>query len=65
MFFEVGFHRILRVSPTVNYVPPSDVGMVCSLLVTSGLVMLCRLFVMARRMREMFGCLLVMFCSFL
>jgi hypothetical protein len=57
--------RLLRVSPTVNYVAPSDVGVVCSLLVTSGLVMLCRFSVMASGVREMFGCLLVMFCSFL
>ena len=65
MLFEVGFHRIFRVASAVNYVAPSDVGMVCSLLVTSGLVMLCRFSVMASGMREMFGCLFVMFCSFL
>ena len=38
--------------------------MVCTLLVTSSLVMLCRFSVVASGMREMFRCLLVMFCSF-
>jgi hypothetical protein len=65
VLFEVGLHRIFRVASAVNYMAPSYVGMVCSLLVTSSLVMLCRLSVMASGMREMFGRLLVMFCSFL
>ena len=78
MFFEVGFHRIFRVASAVNYVALATttisehheenspgVGVVCSLLVTSSLVMLCRFSVMASGMREMFGCLLVMFCNFL
>ena len=49
----MGLHRLFSVSPAVNYVTPSYVGMVCSLLVTSGLVMLGRFPVMARGMREM------------
>ena len=78
VFFEVGFHRIFRVASAVNYVALATttisehheenspgVGVVCSLLVTSSLVMLCRFSVMASGMREMFGCLLVMFCNFL
>ena len=65
MLFKVGLHRIFRVPSAVNYVAPSYVGMVCSLLVTSSLVMLCGLSVMVSGMREMFRRLLVMFCSFL
>ena len=42
------------VSSAVNYVAPSHVGMVCSLLVTSSLVMLSRFPVMARGVRQMF-----------
>jgi hypothetical protein len=38
----MGLHRLFSVSPAVNYVAPSYVSMVCSLLVTSGLVMLGR-----------------------
>ena len=35
VLFEMSLDRLLRVSPTVNYVCPlADVGMVCSLLVT-------------------------------
>ena len=41
-------------SPAVNYMAPSRVGMVCSLLVTSGLVMLSRFPMMASGMRQMF-----------
>jgi len=39
MLFEMGLHRLFSVSPAVNYVAPSYVSMVCSLLVTSGLVL--------------------------
>ena len=41
------------VSPAVNYVAPCYVSMVCSLLMTSGLVMLGRFPVMACGMRQM------------
>jgi hypothetical protein len=51
---EMGFHRLLSVSSAVNHVRPSDVSMVCSLLVTSGLVMLGRFPVVASGMRQMF-----------
>ena len=53
MLFEVGLHRLFSVSPAVNYVAPSHVSMVCSLLVTSGLVMLGRFPVMACGMCKM------------
>jgi hypothetical protein len=49
----MGLHRLFSVSPAVNYVAPSYVSMVCSLLVTSGLVMLGRFPVMACGMRQM------------
>jgi hypothetical protein len=38
--------------------------MVCTLLVTSSLMMLRRFSVVASGMREVFGCLLVMFAAF-
>ena len=53
VIFEMGRHRLFSVSPAVNYVAPSYVSMVCSLLVTSGLVMLGRFPVMACGMRQM------------
>ena len=49
----MGLHRLFSVSSAVNYVAPSHVGMVCSLLVTSGLVMLRRFPMMACGMRKM------------
>ena len=54
VLFEMGLHRLFSVSPAVNYVASSYVSMVCSLLVTSGLVMLGRFSVMARGVRQMF-----------
>ena len=54
VLFEMGLDRLFSVSSAVNYVAPSQVGMVCSLLVTSGLVMLGRFSVMARGVRQMF-----------
>ena len=56
LFFAVLFEMGLSfsVSSAVNYVAPSHVGMVCSLLVTSSLVMLSRFPVMARGVRQMF-----------
>jgi len=48
----MGLHRLFSVSPAVNYVAPSHVSMVSSLLVTSGLVMLSRFPVMACGMRD-------------
>ena len=54
MLFKMSLHRLFRVSPAVNYVAPSQVSMVCSLLVTSSLVMLGRFPVMACGMCKMF-----------
>jgi len=54
VLFEMSFHRLFRVSSTENYVASSYVSMVCSLLVTSGFVMLGRFPVMASGMRQMF-----------
>jgi hypothetical protein len=50
--FEMGLHRLFSVSPAVNYVAPSYVSMVCSLLVTSRLVMLGRFPVMVCGMSD-------------
>ena len=60
MLFEMGLYRLFSVSSAVNYVAPSYVSVVCSLLVTSGLVMLSRFPVVASSMRQMFCCFLVM-----
>ncbi len=38
VLFEMSLHCLFSVSSAVNYVAPSYVSMVCSLLVTSGLV---------------------------
>jgi hypothetical protein len=54
VLFEMGLHRLFSMSPAVNYVAPSHVRMVCSLLVTSGFVMLSRFPVVASGMRQMF-----------
>ena len=54
VLFEMGLHRLFSVSSAVNYVAPSHVRMVCSLLVTSGFVMLSRFPVVASGMRQMF-----------
>jgi hypothetical protein len=54
VLFEMGLHRLFSVSSAVNNVAPSQVRMVCSLLVTSGLVMLSRFPVMAPGVRQMF-----------
>ena len=61
----MGLNRLFSVSPAVNYVAPRYVSMMCSLLVSSGLVMPGRFPVMACGMRQMFGCFLVMLRSFL
>ena len=50
----MSLHCLFRVSSAVNYVAPSYVSMVCSLLVTSGLVMFGRFPVVASGMRQMF-----------
>jgi hypothetical protein len=49
----------------MNYVPPRGVSMVCRFFVMSGVVMLGGFPVVAGGMREMVGCLLVVFGSFL
>jgi len=46
--------RVFSVSPAVNYVAPRYVSMMCSLLVSSRLMMFGRLPVMACSMRQMF-----------
>ena len=50
----MGFHRLFGVASAMNYVAPSDVSMVCRLLVTSSLVMLSRFSVVVGGMRQMF-----------
>jgi hypothetical protein len=50
----MGFHCLFSVSSAMNYVAPSDVSMVCRLLVTSGIVMLSRFPVVVGGMRQMF-----------
>jgi hypothetical protein len=50
----MGLNRLFSVSPAVNHVAPRYVSMMCSLLVSPGLVMLGRFPVMARGMRQMF-----------
>ena len=52
VLFEMGLHRLFSVSPAVNYVAPSHVSVVCSLLVTSCLVMLGRFPVMTCGVRQ-------------
>ena len=54
MLFEMGLNRLFSVSPAVNYVTPRYVSMMCSLLVSPGIVMLGRFPVMACGMRQMF-----------
>ena len=54
MLFEMGLDRLFSVSPAVNYVAPRCVSMMCSFLVSSGLMMLGRFPVMACSMRQMF-----------
>ena len=54
VLFEMGLDRLFSVSPAVNYVAPRYVSMMCSLLVSSGLMMLGRFPVMACSMRQMF-----------
>jgi len=65
VLFEMGLNRFFSVSSCVNYVAPSYVSMVCSLLVTSALVMLSRFSMVASSMRHVFRCFLVMLCGFL
>jgi len=50
----MSLNRLFSVSPAVNYVAPRYVSMMCSLLVSSGLMMLGRFPVMACSMRQMF-----------
>ena len=54
VLFEMGLNRFFSVSCCVNYVAPSYVSMVGSLLVTSSLVMLGRFPMVASGMRQMF-----------
>jgi hypothetical protein len=50
----MGLHRLFSVSSCMDYVTPSNVSMVCSLLVTPGPVMLSRFLVVASGVRQMF-----------
>jgi len=54
MLFGVSHHRVFSVLSSVNRVTPSGVGMVCRLLMMSGIVVLGRFPVMASGMRQMF-----------
>jgi hypothetical protein len=54
VFFGVSLYRLFSVPTGVNHVAPRRMSMVCSLLVTSGLVMLGRFPVVAGGMRQMF-----------
>jgi len=65
VLFEMSLHRLFRVPSAENCVTPSYVSVVCSLLVTSSLMMFGRFPVVASGMRQMFRCFLVMPCSFL
>jgi len=50
----MSLNRVFSVCPAVNYVAPRYVSMMCSLLVSSRLMMFGRLPVMACSMRQMF-----------
>ena len=54
MLFGVSNHRVFSVLSGVNHVTPSGVGMVCRLLMMSGVVVLGRFPVVASGMRQMF-----------
>ncbi len=54
VLFEMSLHRLFRVASAVNYVAPSHVSMVCSLLVTPSLMMFGRFPMVASGMRQMF-----------
>ncbi len=54
MLFEMGLHRLFSVFSCMNYVAPSYVSMVCSLLVTPGPVMFSRFLMVASGVCQMF-----------
>ena len=54
MLFDVSLHCLFSVPSAVNHVAPSYVSMVCSLLVTSGLVMFGRFSMVASGVCKMF-----------
>ena len=54
VLFEMSLHRLFRVPSAENCVAPSYVSVVCSLLVTSGLMMFGRFPMVASGMRQMF-----------
>ena len=54
MFLGVSLHGLFSVTSAVNDVSSRRMGVVCRLLVTSGLVMLSRFPVVASGMRQMF-----------
>ena len=61
----MGLNCFFGVSSGLHCMTPSYVSMVCSLLMTSSLVMLSRFPMVASGMRQMFGSFLVILCSFL
>jgi hypothetical protein len=61
----VSLRRFFAVMHGVSCVSSSRVGVVCGLLMVSGVVVLGRFTVMMRSVRVVFRCLLVMFGSFL
>jgi hypothetical protein len=65
VFLGVSFHGLFSVTSAVNDMGSRCMGVVCRLLMTSGLVMLGGFPVVAGGMGEMFRCLLVVFRSFL
>ena len=54
VLFGVSLHGLFGVPSGVNHVAPRRMGVVCCLLVISGLVMLGRFPVVASGMRQMF-----------
>ena len=62
MLLPVGLCSLGRMEFRVLFVCTSRVGVMRSLLIAAGLVMLCRFLVVTSRMLVMFCCLQVMLC---
>ena len=62
VMFEVGFGRLRSMMGGMQMVGMREVGMVRSLLVSAGFMVLGCFFVMTRGVLVMFGCFLVMVC---
>jgi hypothetical protein len=65
VLLDVGLHGLFSVTSGVDYMAPRSMSMVRSQGVFSGIVMLGSFAVVPCGMGKMFGCLLVMFSSFL